>query len=549
MAIYTNNNIKWQQRAIMLALGIGQGFIIWLISHYLSAYKIKPESMALQAFVLVGVFFVQYLWNAKRIMMMLLLAFGFAALFSYPIYYTYSQLSVDVAVQRGWMVGFGAGMGSYITLVALTIISAPFLKIYHRSNRFKFPHRELMNSAWSMIIILFYTLLLVTVAWAMLWFINMLLESLEVKVFKEIISSTAWVYIFTLGCFGFFWSIIRDSSRAIVFLYKAVAALSVPLLPIISFVQILFFVTLIFSGLYNLLDIQFSATFSLLLLIALEILLYNGAYKDCYNNCPYPSWIKLIVKFAIVLLPVYSILAIHAINLRIDQYGLTVTRIWALIFAFTGLYYSVGYATSIILYNRRWMYLVAPTNKIGAFLVVITLILVNTPLIDPYLMSAKNQYKRFSNKEVSPSSFDYGYLEFELGEIGKSYLDRIHRASHPKSDYIRRTIGQLRSNTFYDWQRYKQQKELVREVGLGHLVADEINYPFLHFNMKKAGKELFDRLLKMEYHPQYYIIKASIEELKPYKTWEEWSNRIPSNRADYNPKNYKIWEFEWELEE
>ena len=105
------------------------------------------------------------------------------------------------------------------------------------------------------------------------------------------------------------------------------------------------------------------------------------------------------------LLPIYAILAIIYLNIRIDEYGLSIARIWAITFAYIALFYSLGYAVSIIFYTQNIMKLVSPTNKYGAIISIITLLILHTPIADPTILSANNQYQRLISHKIREKDF------------------------------------------------------------------------------------------------------------------------------------------------
>jgi hypothetical protein len=548
MALYSNNISKWQQRALMTLLGSLQGALVFYIPQYFIGYNLLPITTSLQAFVFIAIFLVQILYSGKHHISLLILALTTSLLFSYTMYFTQSQLYSDAGIQRGWNVWMGAGSGAYFILAALCLITTPFAKVFHRSQSFSFPYKELTNSAWSIVIMVFYAVFLTAVAWAFVYFWIMLIESIQIRSFGWITEDKAWHTIFTTTCFGYFLAVAKQHPRAISYLYRGITRACALALPMLSITLTLFLATLVFSGIYNQLDLNFSATSLILLLVAITILMYNGVYRDCHTNNPYPNWVRWIIKTSIILLPVYTILALDSVILRVDQYGLTIPRVWALVCGGLSLFYCLGYSLSILLFPHKWMRLVPSTNRIGALLTVVTLLSLHTPPLDPAYLSAKNQYTRLVEQKVSAYHFDYGYLEFELGKVGKEHLQKSKEASRPGSEFIRRTITQLKTTTFYDWQRIKKQRKLIRDVSLGREVAGQINYAFLRFNMKAAGGELIEKLLKMRHHPQYPLIHGRITAVQKYTSWEEWNNRAHKNRADYNPKDLKPWELEWDLE-
>src|SRR5690606_11783677 len=100
------------------------------------------------------------------------------------------------------------------------------------------------------------------------------------------------------------------------------------LLPLVAFILVIFLGTLPFTGLENLWDTGYAS--ELLLWLAAVLLFFFNAVVAENDNLAMNAWLRRLVLLAIVLVPINSLLAGWALGLRVEQYGWTVERLWAL---------------------------------------------------------------------------------------------------------------------------------------------------------------------------------------------------------------------------
>ncbi len=184
-------------------------------------------------------------------------------------------------------------------------------------------------------------------------------------------------------------------------------------------------------------------------LALIGMLIFNGVYQNGESGPP-PAWLRLPTLITLLGFPVYAGLAFYAFYLRIDAYGLTPPRITGI--AVNGLVaaYSIvciaGLITEANWRGKRWMPLVGPLNTMMAALWIAVLILLATPLVNPWAMSAKSQYALLANGKAPASDFDFGYLRFSLGKYGEKALDKLLTLdTHPEAAAIRDGVARARA--------------------------------------------------------------------------------------------------------
>lgn len=198
------------------------------------------------------------------------------------------------------------------------------------------------------------------------------------------------------------------------------------LLPLVAFVALLFLCALPFTGLKALSDAWSAA--SLLTIMAMSVLVLVNVVREADNaSKPYPRFIRLMVNAAILLLPVYAALAMYATGLRITQYGWTPQRLWAVLTIGVTLVASLCYSLSVIDTRPDWLPRITQLNKPLSLLVVLLVIAVNSPLLDPYRISVNNQIARLDQGKTQAKDLDLHMLRFDTGRRGNDALKALQQ--------------------------------------------------------------------------------------------------------------------------
>lgn len=177
----------------------------------------------------------------------------------------------------------------------------------------------------------------------------------------------------------------------------------------------------------------------LLSIVAISILLLN-ALKDTEfgKSSKLP---KRIFNTQIILLPIFTALSMYAISLRIEQYGLMPYRIIALWIALLIGAHTLGYLIQLIKNKGEWTLGFARINPPLAFLWVISIILLCSPVLDPVKLSVNNQVARLKNNIVEPDKFDFYALKHRLGDRGEKALEDISKwEDHPQIEKIKELV-------------------------------------------------------------------------------------------------------------
>lgn len=180
------------------------------------------------------------------------------------------------------------------------------------------------------------------------------------------------------------------------------------ILPVLTLIVAGFLASLPFTGLEPLWATR-SAAAVLLFADAAVVILINAAWQN--GAAPVARVIRLSARVAALLLVPVTIIAMYALALRVADHGWTVDRIVAAACMLVASCYAIGYAAAAL--RKGWLALLAPVNIATAFVVLGTVLLLFSPLLDPARVSVNSQLARLEAKKVGIDKFDLAYLRFE----------------------------------------------------------------------------------------------------------------------------------------
>jgi hypothetical protein len=180
------------------------------------------------------------------------------------------------------------------------------------------------------------------------------------------------------------------------------------------------------------------ATSLLLTAVAVLIVLINAAYQDGAAERTRLAVLRLAGSVgALEILPLTG-LAVWALSLRVGQYGWTVERVLAASVALNAGIYAIGYAVAVI---RRgaWLHAIEATNAVGAYVALVVILALFTPVADPARLMVASQVARLQSGAAAPDAFDFVSLKFDGARWGRDALLALSNGSG--NDTARRSAG------------------------------------------------------------------------------------------------------------
>lgn len=196
------------------------------------------------------------------------------------------------------------------------------------------------------------------------------------------------------------------------------------LLPLLALIVAGFLASLLGTGLAPLWNTKFAAALLLGVTAAL-IILINAAHQDgAAEPSVSPSILRRVARFAALLPAPLVAIAAYALALRVGEYGWTVDRVIALACIVVAACYALGYALSVVR-ARTWARDLERCNIATAFVVVLVIVALFSPLADPARISVSSQMARLHAGKVASEEFDYKYLRFGAGRYGRAALEKL----------------------------------------------------------------------------------------------------------------------------
>lgn len=311
--------------------------------------------------------------------------------------------------------------------IALAWVQAVLQSRRLRSVRYS----SLFAHAWHNTMALVLVAQFVGLCWLVLLLWAGLFSLVKVHLFTQGFTQPIFICLATGLMGGIGVVLARGQPRALQVQLQLVLALFRVLLPLLALVVVLFTLALPFTGIEPLWQTR-KATLLLVVVQLCLVLCVNAVYQDGLQQvAPYPRPVTALIHAAMVLSPVLGGLAVWAVLLRVQQYGWTHDRIWALVVTVVVLLYGLGYAWRALQRQRfLWLQGLGRWNAAMSWLIVALLAVLHTPLLDVYRWSAHSQLQRLQQGEAPMELTQLQSLRFDHGRHGLSALQTL--AADPK---------------------------------------------------------------------------------------------------------------------
>lgn len=337
-------------------------------------------------------------------------------------YYTGTQQHVD-------RLDLVPGLGMTLAIATFKVV----LYIQQVSRGGSLEYRILFRDSWRTALTVTLALLFSLCVSALLLLWAELFAAINIDFFQDLFSSHWFLYPVLSVAHGLGIALLRRQSNLFDTIVGILHILARIILVILCLVSVLFLAALAFTGLGPLW--ASGGSFLVLWLLALMLFFTNVVYQAEPERRDYPLWLHRAIYVSIVLLPIYSVISGYGLWLRVAQYGWTVERCWAfLIWALLSLF-CVGYCLNMLRRRDAWMHGVGRINIALGLVVMLSMLLVNSPLVDFRKISLASQLSRLDRGKVDVEEFDYAYLRYHLAIPGDQALHALRERyadSHPR---------------------------------------------------------------------------------------------------------------------
>lgn len=429
-------------RIALLRTGIGllQGLVLYLL-YLVADYDVWPAiepllfSPMLLASLLCPVILVSSLGHLTRrqiLLWVLLAASLIAALAVYDIW----RMGARLNVERDSHVAMPSPELCFVLVAGLFIAHALVLS-GARDRRRIAAYATYFEIAWKLGVQLGFSAFFVGITWLALQLGAELFKLVRIEFLSRLVREP-WFAI-PVTAFAFSSALhLTDVRPAIVQGIRGLLlVLASWILPVSTLIVAGFLVSLPFTGLEPLWATRQAAAV-LLLADAGLVILINAAWQNGAAAVARP--IRLSARVAALLQAPVTAIAIYALALRVGEHGWTIDRIVAAACMLVASCYALGYAAAAL--RKGWLPLLAPVNIATAFVVLGTVLLLFSPIVDPARVSVNSQLARLESGKVSADKFDFVYLRFDGQRFGQEALKRLDdTASGKDAEVVRERIA------------------------------------------------------------------------------------------------------------
>ena len=283
------------------------------------------------------------------------------------------------------------------------------------------------DASWRQATLLALAGLFVGVFWGVLALGSVLFQAIGIRSFDNTITSDWFSIPATTIATALGLHLINSRTGMVRGARALVLGLLAWLMPLLSAIGLAFLVALPFTGLQPLWDTR-HATSMLLTASIVLILLINSHFQDGGPDSRKPVLLVVTRAIAAVMLTPLVILAAYGLKLRVDQYGWSPSRVESAAVILAVACHAFGYLLAVVR-SRTALSQLPATNVASAFIIVLMLLCLLSPIADPARLSVASQLHRLMSGEVSPRGFDFTFLAKNAGRYGRDALETLKAAN------------------------------------------------------------------------------------------------------------------------
>lgn len=361
-----------------------------------------------------------------------------------------------------------ATLGPFAVSMALVaFIALPYLQVRLALGHFAAPYDDLFALAWQNALTLKVVCVMTGVGWLLLTLWQQLFQLIGIDFFRELFQQDPFVYLASGLFAGLGVLVARTQHRAMQVARNVLFAIFTGFLPLAAFIATIFLLTLPFTGLAPLRAAASTAA-TLSILVAALVLLLNAVVQNGRPS-PYPRPLRWLVDAAMLALPVFAAIALHAVIVRILEHGWTTDRFWALVAVAVLCVYAAGYAWATLRPAGVWMARLPRVNVAVSLLLIGLGLLANSPVLDPHRLAVGSQFARVEAEAAKPDVDEsirdrIEYLRFESGRRGVDALEALSRAPGASTAFLS-VLSEIRDRPArYPWEAGPKPPESPAQI-------------------------------------------------------------------------------------
>ena len=307
----------------------------------------------------------------------------------------------------------------WIALAAMLFILHALIVAGDTERRFVAGYPTYFDISWKLVAQIVLAASFTGTFWLLLWLGAELFRLIKLEFLHELIQRRFfWIPVTTLAAAAALH--VTDVSAGLV---RGMRTLKLTLLswllPMMTLFAVAFVLALPFTGLEPLWSTR-RAAFILLSSAAALVVLINAAYQDGQPDAPVAAILRYARLAAAFVIAPLVILAGFGLMLRVQQYGWTPPRVYALACFAVLACYALGYGLAGSFSGPALRGLQA-TNVGTACVVLAVLLVLFSPIADPARISVDDQISRLRSGQTPPDNMDFRFLRFIAGVSARTH--------------------------------------------------------------------------------------------------------------------------------
>ena len=404
----------------MIFIGLLQGALCYLLMTYLVPHNDgwlfygMPATIAITSALLLTVvsFKQRALWYWMALIFVVVLAMS--AWLKWQVEDSDKWRQHEVFMFYGWR------------LLLMAMLALPWIQYSLRASRQQTRYAQFYTQLWLNTL----TLLIVFISNGLFWLVLLLWSEMfklvGIPFFSTLFFDTDWFGYVAFGLITALAVVLaRTQSRLVTAVQKLLTFIATGLLPLVALLALMFILTLPFTGLeaisqrVSAAGLMSTLTFSLLLLMAMV----GEPQKEAL---PYPGALRYLIKCALAVTPIYTLIAGWALWVRIQQYGWTPERLHGVLVVVVLLAWSVGYLVSILRRGHNPLEIQGKVILGVSLLALGLLVLLSSPVIDAWRISVNSHMGLYHSGKIKPDQVSL-YMLDHSGKPGRAALEALQK--------------------------------------------------------------------------------------------------------------------------
>ncbi|EIX7374241.1 DUF4153 domain-containing protein [Citrobacter freundii] len=404
----------------MIFIGLLQGALCYLLMTYLVPHNDgwlfygMPATIAITSALLLTVvsFKQRALWYWMALIFVVVLAMS--AWLKWQVEDSDKWRQHEVFMFYGWR------------LLLMAMLALPWIQysLHVSREQARYPHfyRQLWLNALTLLIVFFANGLF----WLVLLLWSEMFKLVGIPFFSTLFFDTDWFGYVAFGLITALAVVLaRTQSRLVTAVQKLLTFIATGLLPLVALLALMFILTLPFTGL-EVISQRVSAAGLMSTLTLLLLLLMAMVREPQKEALPYPGALRYLIKCAVAVTPIYTLIAGWALWVRIQQYGWTPERLYGVLVVVVLLVWSFGYLASILRRGRNPLELQGPVILGVSLLALGLLVLLSSPVIDAWRISVNSHMGLYHSGKIKPDQVSL-YMLDHSGKPGRAALEVLQK--------------------------------------------------------------------------------------------------------------------------